>query len=101
MTKMIGAAVVAALCFAAPHGAHAELNCGPMNFAKGESGRNPVAYTTVNYDGQWSVAHHMQNGDVYYRQNQYDIHLGLSGGNTVRWEGARQSNPDFYMKGMV
>jgi hypothetical protein len=106
MTKMMGAAVVAALCFAAPHGARAELTCGPMKFFKGESGRNPVAYTSIAIDNgaQWYVGHHMQNGDVYYRQNQYNmgpLQRSYNVATGIGWEGDRQSNPDFHMNGLL
>jgi hypothetical protein len=106
MTKMIGAAVVAALCFAAPPGAHAELTCGPMKFFKGESGRNPVAYTSIaiNNGTQWYVGHHMQNGDVYYRQNQYNmgpLQRSYNVATSIGWGGDRQSNPDFHMNGLL
>jgi hypothetical protein len=106
--KMIGATVVAALYFAASHCAYAELNCGPMKFSKGESGRNPVAYTNISVENnQWYVAHHMQNGDVYYRQNQYNmgsvqVSARFKGNRSaMEWTGLRNSNSDFYMDGVL
>jgi hypothetical protein len=103
MNKVIGAAVVAALCFAAPQSAHAMHDCGPMQIRIGMSGRNPVAHTTVGvtYDGRWTVIHHMVDGTDYDRDAQYHMtNIARSDGG-FEWYGYGTVNPNNEMHGML
>jgi hypothetical protein len=80
-----------------------------MIFATGESDKNPVAYTNISIENnEWYVAHHMQNGDVYYRHNQYNMRWAYPATRAVQgfypiaeWRGYRISNSDFFMDGVV
>jgi hypothetical protein len=82
--------------------AHAELDCGPMKFFTGESGKNPVSHTTVSIDGdRRSIVHHMQDGHDYDRNVQYNIGPVQVVGDNRYWDGVRNNNPQFRMTGML
>jgi hypothetical protein len=101
---VLTAALAASLCGLASGRAHAAMECGPMRFFAGDSGRNSVAHTSVGYDfktGQWGIVHHMRDGRDYDRSTQYTMTNFDRTDAVLEWFGNGLSHPNIEMHGMV
>jgi hypothetical protein len=82
-----------------------ELNCGAPRVALGDDPRdnNPVVKVEIRYvadEHQWRVFHHLRDGLVVSRSEQYAIR-DSSDARTIQWQGSLNRAPHLYMIGEI
>jgi hypothetical protein len=81
-----------AALFATTPAAAVDYTCAPHDHSQ-----NGVVSTSLSVDGtHWRVVHHLANGDVAVRNDQYDIR-----GTLIGWEGHLWSKPALRMVGIL
>jgi hypothetical protein len=89
----------------APAANAAELVCGAPKVIFGDQrgDPNPVVSVEVNYNKdrhEWLVFHHLADGSVVARNQQYAMVDGTNASQT-RWAGSLNRNPALYMIGAI
>ena len=78
-----------------------EVTCGASTLAVGTYSRDRDVSVAVYYNhGGWSIAHTLNNGHVYERNEQYDL-IDTTSGSTLTWTGHLRRNPALVMTGWI